>query len=203
MNRKISRPGFPPYTINNAVDQLLKDEFDTHRTAGTAHELIKKNKIDAIPFNHPNMNRWRHNFTGVQVEHEATGFLVYGAVDDIWQKPDEELIVVDYKATGASEYKIYESYKRQMEIYQWLLEQNGFKVSKRGYFLFAKVDKEKGFTQGKLTFSLFIEPYDGERNWVESAIVKAKECLEGVMPEPKEDCEYCKYHLDRVESQRD
>ncbi len=196
-NKKVSRPKGFPYTINNAVDYLLKQEFDKHRSKGTAHALIKKYKIDAIPFSHEEMDRWRHNFTGVQFEHKKTGFLVYGAVDDVWKDSKNSLIVVDYKATGAKEYKIYDSYKRQMEIYQWLLEKNDFKVSNRGYFLFAKVDKEKGFSEQKLSFDLFLEPCDGDRGWVEDTVLQAKKCLEGKIPQPKEECDYCKYHNQR------
>ncbi|KKS42784.1 MAG: hypothetical protein UV06_C0006G0054, partial [Candidatus Collierbacteria bacterium GW2011_GWA2_42_17] len=38
----ISRPSTPPYTLNSAVDNLLKNEFDLLRKNGEAHELMKK-----------------------------------------------------------------------------------------------------------------------------------------------------------------
>lgn len=138
VKKGIKRPPSFPYTINSAIDKLLKQEFDAHRERGTAHYLIKKYNIDAIPYKCKEIDVWRENFTGIQFHHKPTDFLVFGAVDDIWVSPAGELIVVDYKATGAAEYKIYDSYKRQMEVYQWLLLQNGYKVSKTGYFLFAK-----------------------------------------------------------------
>jgi len=145
MKQGIKRPPPMPYTINNAVDYLLKQEFDIHREKGTPHPVMKKHKIDAVPYSHEKINTWRHNFTGVQFHHKPTDFLVYGAVDDIWVNPEGELMVVDYKATGANQHRIYDSYKRQMEIYQWLLRQNGFNVSPVGYFVFAKVNKAGGF----------------------------------------------------------
>ena len=64
----IARPFGAPYTINNAIDYLLKQEFDEHRKSGTPHPLIKREGIDAIPFNHPDIDKWRHNFTGVQFQ---------------------------------------------------------------------------------------------------------------------------------------
>lgn len=140
VKKGIKRPPSFPYTINSAIDALLKQEFDVHREDGTAHYLIKKYNINAIPYKCKEINTWRHNFTGIQFHHKLTDFLVFGAVDDVWVNPEKELIVVDYKATGANEYKIYDSYKRQMEVYQWLLTQNGYYVSKTGYFLFAKVN---------------------------------------------------------------
>lgn len=194
INKGIKRPPPAPYTINNAIDYLLKKEFDEHREKGTAHYLITQNKIKAIPYNCPQINQWRTNFTGVQFEHKKSGFLVFGAVDDVWINPKKELIVVDYKATGAKEHKIYDSYKRQMETYQWLLAQNGFKVSPTGYFLFAQVNKSLGFGKGKLSFDLFIEPLQGDTSWVEKAILQARKTLnQKKPPEANEECEYCKY----------
>ncbi len=193
VNKGVKRPPPAPYTINSAIDFLLKQEFDTHRENGTAHYLIKKYNIDAIPYKCEQINAWRHNFTGIQFKHEPSDFLVFGAVDDVWINPENELIVVDYKSTGAKEYKIYDSYKRQMEVYQWLLAQNGYKVAKTGYFLFAKVNKDSGFGEGKLTFDLSIEPLEGDISWVEGALLDARKAMEGVLPEPKAECLYCQF----------
>lgn len=193
MNKKISRLPSYPYAINQAIDGLLKEEFDQHRKNGTQHEVMKKYNINAIPFNHPEMDNWRNTKRGIQFKHSATEFLVYGAVDDIWVEPNGKLIVVDYKATGAKETKIHDSYKRQMEVYQWLLEKNGFKVSDHGYFFFAQVDKETGFHKGKLSFDLTIEPCEGDIGWIEDALKKAKNCLENKIPDSESECEFCKY----------
>ena len=195
MNKGIKRPPPAPYTINSAIDALLKKEFDIHRENGTAHYLIEKYNIKAIPYKCKEINSWRHNFTGVQFKHEETDFLVYGAVDDVWVNPQGELIVVDYKATGANEYRIYDSYRRQMEIYQWLLLQNKYKVSRTGYFLFAKVDKESGFGSGKLSFNLFLEPLEADTSWVENSIIEARKTIEGALPAHKEGCLYCQFAI--------
>jgi CRISPR/Cas system-associated exonuclease Cas4 (RecB family) len=193
MNKGVKRPPPAPYTINSAIDALLKKEFDVCREDGTAHYLIKKYNIDAIPYKCKEINTWRTNFTGIQFKHKKTDFLVYGALDDVWINPQEELIVVDYKATGAKEYQIYDGYKRQIEIYQWLLLQNGYKVSKTGYFLFAKVNKSNGFAEGKLSFDLFIDPLEGDSSWVEDAIINARKTLDEAIPGRKQDCPYCQF----------
>ncbi len=186
-------PGFP-FTINNAIDYLLKKEFDEYRENDLEHHLIKKYNIDAKPYKCEELDRWRHNFTGIQFQHKESGFLVYGAVDDVWINKKGELIVVDYKATGAKEHKIYDSYKRQMEVYQWLLTKNNHKVLKIGYFLFAKVNKENGFGEGKLKFDLMLESVEGDFNWVENTIMEAKNCYNAkAAPEYGEDCNYCRF----------
>ncbi|OGM02669.1 hypothetical protein A2115_03550 [Candidatus Woesebacteria bacterium GWA1_41_8] len=194
--KSIARPFGAPYTINNAVDFLLKQEFDEHRKNGTAHYLIEREGIDAIPFMHEDIDKWRQNFTGIQYHHKATDFLVFGAVDDIWIDSKGNLIVVDYKASGAKEGELYDSYKRQMEIYQWILRQNNFQVQDRGYFVYCRVNKNNGFHQGKLSFDIKVQPYDGDASWVEDKIFEAKKILDGDMPESAEECSYCKFITD-------
>jgi hypothetical protein len=192
----VKRPPPAPYTINNAIDYLLKQEFDYHREKGTQHQIMVDNKVDAIPYNSPEMNKWRHNFTGVQFMHEPTDFLVFGAVDDVWINPADELMVVDYKATGAKQHQIYDSYGRQMEIYQWLLEKNGFKVSPIGYFVFARVNKANGFATGTpvLSFDIFVESYEGDNSWVDGALENARVLLHSdIAPAASKDCGYCSY----------
>lgn len=76
MKQGIKRPPPPPYTINNAVDYLLKQEFDVHREKGTPHPIMEKHKINAVPYNHEKIDLWRQNFNGVQYYHEPTDFLV-------------------------------------------------------------------------------------------------------------------------------
>lgn len=194
----VKRPSGPPFTINNAIDYLFKQDFDLHREKGTQHPIMAKHKIDAIPFSHPNMNTWRHNFTGVRHEYAPADLLVFGAVDDIWVTPEEELIVVDYKATGANQHKIYDSYGRQMEIYQWLLRQNGFKVSNSGYFVFARVDKGNGFAEsyerGVLPFDIFVEEYKGSDAWIPDVLASIRKVYDAdSVPAASESCGYCTY----------
>ena len=189
----IARPFGVPYTINNAIDFLLKKEFDEHRNAGTTHYLIKREKIDAIPYLHDDIDKWRNNFTGIQYEDKKNNFLIFGAVDDIWVDPKGNLIVVDYKASGAKEGELYDSYKRQMEIYQWLLRKNGFKVLDRGYFVYCRVNKEGGFAKGQLDFNIKVQPYDGDDSWVEGKVSEAKKILDGPIPKSSVNCNHCKY----------
>jgi len=191
-------PGFP-FNLNSAVDHLLKKEFDVHRAGKTAHPLMKEYGIEAVPFEHEMMDKWRENFHGVQALHKPTNFLVFGAVDDIWANPKGELIVVDYKATSKDAEVTLDAdwqigYKRQMEVYQWLLRQNGFKVSDTGYFVYCNGKRDAKAFDGKLEFRVKVIPYKGDDSWVEKALVDAKKCLDSdKVPGFTDDCDYCKY----------
>jgi RecB family exonuclease len=155
--------------------------------------------IDAVPFAHDELDKWRENFVGVQYQHELTNFIVTGAVDDVWQKPDGELIVVDYKSTSKEEEVTLDAdwqkgYKRQMEIYQWLLRRKGFLVSDTGYFVYCNGNTDREAFDARLEFDIKLIPYTGDDSWVEDALIRAKECLTSdVVPEPSLECDYCVY----------
>ena len=71
----IGRPSGPAFTLNVAVDALLKKEFDVHRKKGDAHPLMHTYGVHAIPFTHPDLPTWRDNFKGIQILHEGTKFI--------------------------------------------------------------------------------------------------------------------------------
>jgi len=195
----IDQPPTYPFTLNSAVDHLLKKEFDVHRAKGSPHPLMAAYGIEAVPYMHPKIDEWRENFVGVQYHHAPTNLIITGAVDDIWVNRKKELHVVDYKATSSdakitldSEYRA--GYKRQMEIYQWLLRQNGFNVSDTGYFVYANGRKDRKAFDGKLEFAVEIISYDGKADWVEKTIFAAHACLmSDEMPDPAGDCSFCLY----------
>lgn len=196
-------PGFP-FNLNSAVDALLKKEFDIHRAGGTPHPLMKTYGIDAVPFPHDELDKWRENFHGVQFLHEATNFLLTGAVDDVWVNPAGELIVVDYKSTSKKEEVTLDAdwqigYKRQMEFYQWLLRRNGFKVADTGYFVYCNGDTDKAAFDAKLEFDIKVIPYTGDDSWVEQAVQDAHACLESdKIPASGADCDFCNYFNSRA-----
>lgn len=190
-------PGYP-FNLNTAVDTLLKKEFDIHRAKRTPHPLMKAYGLKAVPFSHEMMDEWRENFKGVQYLHKPTNFIITGAVDDLWQDENGEIIVADYKATSKDS-KVnldadwQDGYKRQMEIYQWLLRHNGLKVSNTGYFVYCNGKTDKKAFDGKLEFDIDLLPYTGDDSWVEDVILEIKECLDGEMPESDPDCDLCNY----------
>jgi hypothetical protein len=196
----IGQPSMPSFTLNTAVDELLKKEFDRYRIQQKRHPLMERFGIDAIPFAHPLLKEWQENFKGIQHHHLKTNFIITGAIDDLWQGSSQELFVVDYKSTSTrevidlnSEYKI--SYKRQMEIYQWLLRQEGFRVSSLGYFVYCNADKDQDSFDGRLIFDLQIISYQGDSSWIEDIILKARTCLSSEnIPDYTKDCEYCQYY---------
>lgn len=192
-------PGFP-FSLNSAVDKLLKIEFDVHRANGTSHPLMTHYGVDAIPLAHEKIDEWRDALRGgITFPIDNTNVIITGGIDDIWVTPDKELIIVDYKATSKEDEVTLDAewqsgYKRQMEIYQWLFRKNGFKVSKTGYFVYCNGNTDKKSFDAKLEFVIKLLPYVGDDSWVEGTIFDAIECLKSdKMPEHGQDCDFCKY----------
>jgi len=155
--------------------------------------------IDAVPLQHPHLEEWRDAKRGVQFLHQETNFLVFGAVDDLWIEKNGDVVVVDYKATSSErsvsiEGEWKKSYKRQLEVYQWLLRKNGLPVSNIGYFVYVNADRNKPSFEGRLDFSTTLLSYQGDDSWIEDALLEAHLCLQREQaPMANAGCEWCMY----------
>jgi hypothetical protein len=198
----ISQISGPPFTINSAVDHLLKKEFDVCRDKKIPHPLMQENNIDAIPFSHELLDQWRYNFKGVQYDDHERNFHLFGAIDDVWiHNKTNKLIVADYKATAKdSEVNIDApwqiSYKNQMEFYQWLLRKNGYEVDNEGWFVYCNGRKSEDRFDGVVKFDIKMIPYVGNDDWIEPTLDKIKDCLNSdKLPDFNESCDHCTYTI--------
>ena len=158
---------------------------------------------------------------GLRTFHEPSGFLIGGGLDDVWHDPiKDELFIVDYKSTAGKRNKemnglepmslfgaYKEAYKRQMDMYQWIMRQNGFNVSNTGYFLYVNGDQH--FEDGMLVededkalmkFEVELLAHESNDSWVDNKIMELKACLHqeicpphaqsGFGPKGDKQCEY-------------
>src|SRR5271168_2112197 len=75
----ITPPPSFPFTLNSAVDILLKREFDYYRERGIQHPSMKETFL--IPAKHEKLEEWRNQFDGIKVDYN--GFHLYGGIDDL------------------------------------------------------------------------------------------------------------------------
>ena len=195
------RPGFPSFNLNIAVDELFKNEFDHFRKAKEPHPIMTEYDIDAVPFQHADLDTWRDPFVGIMHTHEPTGLLVSGGVDDIWMTPEQKLIIIDYKST-CKDQRITElgdspwdkQYTRQLGVYRWLLEQNGFEVEETGYLVYANADKSRAAFEDHLEFETTLVSVETSVDWIDQTLTDIKACLENPdFPASGERCEFCPY----------
>jgi CRISPR/Cas system-associated exonuclease Cas4 (RecB family) len=196
----IKRPDTYPLTLNLAVDELLKKEFDLLRESQDPHPIMEQYHIDAVPFKHKDLEIWRDAMRrGIEYLDPRTNLSIRGGIDDVWVRPNGELLIVDYKAKATRDQitldgDLGKQYQRQAEVYQWLFRKNGFRVSTTAYFVFVNGKKDALKFDGKLEFDMSIIPCEGNTDWIEPTILKIKKCLGSqILPVPHPDCAYCAY----------
>ena len=192
-----------PFTLNSAVDNLCKNEFDHYREIEKPHPLFLEHGIDAVPFKHKELNKWRNFRQGISYTDEHLGFTFYGAVDDVWIKKNGELIISDVKSTSKKEfnwektkqeYDYPKGYQRQLEMYQWLFRKNGFSVSDKAYLVYYNGLKDEPMFNQVLKFELYLVDLDCNDDWVETAIINAKNLMgNSKMPRGSIKCDTCQY----------
>jgi len=206
----VGQPPSFPFTLNSAVDKLLKKEFDTYRAQGQPHPLMKTWGVDAIPFAHEKMEEWRDSLRGgITYTDPSTHLTLTGGIDDIWIHKNGNLHIVDYKSTSKDgeitlDAEWQNSYKRQMEIYQWLFRKNLFEVSSTGYFLYCNGRTDRPAFDARIEFNLKLIAYEGDDSWVEGALEEAYDCLmlENI-PDSGRDCEFCQYRRSAAEAEKE
>ncbi len=211
----IKPPGIPPLTLAIATDHLLKNEFDQLRQKQSSdHWIFKKFNLNVVPFHHPKLDEWRSNFKGIRYFHKPTNMIISGAVDDIWKDcRTGQLLIVDYKSTSKKNDPEIETgwgytYKRQMEVYQWLFRKNGFDVSDTGYFLYVNGVKGdntfyNGYGSNKhlgfMEFKTSLIPYNGNPNWIDSVLIRIKDTLlSETLPEANDNYDLNTYYVQRA-----
>lgn len=193
-NLGIKRPPPYPYALNSAVDELLKEEFDTYRAKKISHPLLKDNNIKAHLFeNQKLLNQWRNNLAGIRYFDDALGATLFGAVDDVLEFDDNKIAPLDYKSTGTTAAKIYDRFQLQLDTYTFLMEKNGYKTPRKGYLAFYIVDKSRGFID-RLPFRKEIIEIETNPSDIYEIFKDAVAVLKGPTP-PKHssDCQFKKW----------
>ncbi len=208
--RGLKKPGMPGWALNTLTDTLLKIEFDQCRKEKKPHRILIENNLpNIIPFDHPEIDAWRDSLHhGIKARYKDSNIILQGGVDDVWlDTKTDELVVSDYKSQAKNEEitteaywadQFHQSYKNQLDFYNYILQQNGFKTSKISYILVVNgLTLESGFNS-KLEFSEHLIPYENDTSWIEGKVDEMICCMNSdKVPEPSDYCEHCAYSLER------
>lgn len=207
----IKFPDIPGFNINEATDVLLKKHFDKYRAEASIPPFFETHGLThLIPFHHQNFELWTQSlhFGAEGRMHtvvEELNLKIGGGLDDVWQNTETgELHVVDYKSTSQKTpgstitldgpYKA--AYKRQMDLYVWVLRRMGFDVSDTGYFLYVDGDRftERDFLgadEALMVFKPTLITYEVDVAWIEPTLVAIKQLLDGgKRPQHSKNCQY-------------
>ena len=204
-------PSIPGFNINEATDVLLKRDFDKYRGGPDTHPFLKKIGIDhLVPFEHEDFEKWTQSMHfgaegRMNTVHEESNIKFGGGLDDIWfNQKTNELHIVDYKSTSQKspnkEITLNDywkaGYKRQMDMYVWVMRRKGFSISSIGYFLYCDGDRFSDYDflnteNAVMQFKMSLIPYQVDTSWVEPTLLKIRDCLQqSETPKHSENCEY-------------
>lgn len=204
-------PSIPGFNINEATDVLLKRDFDKYRGAQTTHPFLQNIGMGhLIPYDHEDFEKWTQSLHfgangRMNTVHEPSNIKLGGGLDDIWLNTEtQQLHIVDYKSTSQKstgktitlDDKWKASYKRQMDMYVWIMRRKGFNVSSIGFFLYCDGDRFSDYEFLKedkacMEFKMSLLPYEVDTSWIEQTLLQIKHCLNSIYtPAHSEECEY-------------
>jgi len=197
---KVSRPSTFPLNLNNAVDLLMKKEFDGYRQQGTPHPIQTGSAAGFIGSAHPMLDCWRSlksgGLTYFNPKHDCT---YYGIIDDLWVNKKNQYVIVDYKST-AKEKPVEElptwgeGYKRQLSFYNYLLKKNDFETLNFGFFVYATAIITKNQFHNKLEFITNLIKVELDDTWVENILDEIQNLLQtNNIPDKNKSCKHCLY----------
>lgn len=199
----VKRPSIPAFTLNKAVDTLLKREFEVYRRKQEVHPLFDAAGVNAVPYDGPELRTWLIQTKGITAFLADENVELSGSPDEVVRDAAGALSVVDYKATskrataqGLELAGMYAaSYVRQLSFYTYLLQRNDFKTSDKGYLLVANacVQNRRAFCK-RLTFETHLVSVSLDFAWIRTCIMQAYETAsKDAAPTAPEICEYCKF----------
>jgi len=200
------------FALHNALDVLLKREFDKYRERGEKHPIMPEG---LRLLKHKKLNKWRTPWVkkdkkkgGIQFYNAWENWFVYGGVDDVWINKDKELVIVEYKSlaqqvVNPDTISYLDMHKKQIEFYAWLFKKNNYKVASIGYLLFCNATPTCVFSDWQIQCEPYLLSHEIDDSWVQPIIYEALECLwKNEIPLPGADCRLCKYCMQLVTKTR-
>ena len=202
----VKPPEIPSFTINTTTDILLKRDADAVRGKKSLPLWEAHGLGHLIPFEHEDLENWTNslhyglNDRYFNTIHEETNIKFGGGLDDVfYNTKTNQLHIVDYKseAQGTRSPEKYSprpssidkpwkiGYKRQMDMYVWLMRRKGFDVSSTGYFVYVDAQhsgvdgmlKDENPEKALMSFNATILPYEADTSWVEPTLFEIKDFL--------------------------
>ena len=122
---------------------------------------------------------------------EENGITLWGRPDEYLLLDDGSIVPLDHKTKSKEPEDVHSSYKLQMDVYSYLLRVMGYKTTNKAYLSFYYPD-ECDLHEGMPFHCKIIEVKTNHQS-VEELLSKAHRILNGEMPQPGENCDYCKW----------
>jgi len=196
MNENIERPRQPFPSLPSGIDGKVKEHFDRFRgkeekppeLRGTELELFDGQNFVDYARSWNTEPKWRDR---------ETGAVLRGGLDELLVNEEGEMVVLDYKTKGYEpENEVPDYYRRQVELYSLILEENGYRTADQGVILYFYPDS---FTRdGGFNFHTELKRTDIDTERAKKVVRDAVKTTEGSLPGHGESCDYCEWEKGRV-----
>lgn len=187
----IRRPQGLPMPLYTKMDLLIKDYFDGFRRNGALPPQLEGLVEGRLFENQELLKKWRNWRTGPVFEDKKAGARIVSALDDCLVSEDNFFIPLDYKSKGDIREDSHIFHQNQLNIYTWLLDENGYPTKDVGYLVFfAPLEIQNN---NLIKFNIIPRRIETSKEGGKGMFYKAIELLNGPMPEKHENCDYCRW----------
>lgn len=186
----IRRPQGIPMPLYTKMDLLVKDYFDGFRKNGKLPPQLVGRVDGQLLDNQELLKKWRNWRTGLRFEDRKAGATIVSALDDCLVE-GKFFIPLDYKSKGDIKEDSHIFHQNQLNIYTWLLDENGYPTKDVGYLVFFAPLKIQN--DSLIKFDIIPKKIETSKKNARELFYKAVSLLNGPIPEKHENCDYCRW----------
>lgn len=187
-NEGIKRPNgiFP--SLPSGMDRVLKSHFDYFMKKSSLPPELQALSHMQLFSDEGQLSTWRNYKKGIRWT-DGKGNVVCGAIDNLLTH-NGKLVILDYKTRGFPlKDDTHEHYQDQLNVYSFLLKENGQPVESYAYLLFYHPNKV--LPTGEVLFNTDLKKVEVSLKNAERLIKDAVEVLESSCPNMSKKCEWC------------
>lgn len=191
VKERIRRPQGIPMPLYMKMDSLVKDYFDGFRSKSGLPPQLEGLVEGRLLDNQELLNKWRNWRSGLTFIDKKAGAKLVSALDDCLISEDNRFLPLDYKSKGDIRDDSHIFHQKQLDIYTWLLEENGYPTKDVGYLVFFAPLKIQN--NNLIKFNIVPKRIETSKDNAKNLFYKAVNLLNGSIPEKHENCDYCRW----------
>ncbi|ERG90039.1 MAG: hypothetical protein J07HQW1_00052 [Haloquadratum walsbyi J07HQW1] len=194
INKGIKRPTGPFPSLPSGMDDKIKDHFDRFRQRQEQPPELQETTVNADLLEDTelleNAREWRKQ---PKYHDKKNDVLLRGGVDDLLQKDDGSIIVLDYKTRGyPPKDDVPGYYARQVNLYNLILRENGHETASHGLLLYYYPNQVQ--ETGEVLFQNELKQVPVDTDAAQEFLKNAAQTLNNPVPEHNPDCDYCDWN---------
>lgn len=179
--KKIKRPTGPIPSIPIKMDSIIKHYFNKYRDLGVLPPIIADQISGKLPLDMPKTLK----------SEEDNGVVLWGRPDDYLMLEDGNIVAFDHKTKSKIPEGVHNAYQLQLDVYSYLLFANDYKTINKGFLAYYYPDESELHNGMNLGCTIIEVRTNPDR--VKPLIEKAYAVLNDEIPDPGENCQYCRW----------